>query len=120
MASVFAWQGLADIIAEALPVLPGMEELASLLEIVHLHDSGDYDVIIMDCAPTGATLQLLTIPEIGRWYLERIFPLEKKAVALSKPILRALTDIPIPDEMVFDAIEQLVKHLDRMQDLLTR
>ncbi|MBN1579055.1 MAG: ArsA family ATPase [Anaerolineae bacterium] len=119
MASVFAWQGLAEIISEELTVLPGMEELASLLEIVHLYDSGAYDVIVMDCAPTGATLQLLTIPEIGRWYLQKIFPLEKKALALGKPLLRAITDLPIPDEQVFDAIEQLITHLDRMQALLT-
>jgi arsenite-transporting ATPase len=119
LASVFAWRGLTDIIAEELTVLPGMEELASLLEIVHLYDSCNYDVIIMDCAPTGATLQLLTIPEIASWYLEKIFPLEKKVVTLSKPILRAITDMPIPDEMVFDAIEQLITYLDRMQSILT-
>ena len=64
--SVFAWRGLDGIVAEELTVLPGMEELTSLIQVVHLHDSGSYEVIIMDCAPTGATLQLLTMPEIGR------------------------------------------------------
>lgn len=119
MASVFAWQGLESIVAEELTVLPGMEDLASLIEVVHLHDSSAYDVIIIDCAPTGATLQLLTLPEIGHWYLEKIFPLEKKAIAAGRPILRALTNLPIPDDQVFDAIEQLMGHLERMQDLLT-
>lgn len=119
MASVFAWQGLESIVAEELTVLPGMEDLASLIEIVHLHDSEAYDVIIMDCAPTGATLQLLTLPEIGHWYLNKLFPLKRKAVAASRPILRALTTLPIPDDQVFDAIGQLMAHLERMQDLLT-
>lgn len=119
MASVFAWRGLETIIAEEMTILPGMDELASLIEVIHLHDLGAYDVIIMDCAPTGATLQLLTLPEIGRWYLDKLFPLKKKAFMVGKPLIRAVTDLPLPDEQIFDAIEQLIRHLDRMQDLLT-
>jgi arsenite-transporting ATPase len=72
VASIFAWRGLDRIVAEEMTVPPGLEELTSLIQVVQLHDSGDYDVIIIDCAPTAATLQLLTMPEIGRWYLERI------------------------------------------------
>ena len=119
-ASMFAWRGLDDILAEEMTVFPGMEELSSLLQVVHLYDSGSYDVIIMDCAPTGATLQLLAMPEVGRWYLAKIFPLQKKALALGTPIFRALTDMPLPDEQIFDAIEQLIGKLDRMQQLLTK
>jgi len=119
MASVFAWRGLEGIIADEMTILPGMEDLASLLQVVYLHDCGDYDVIIIDCAPTGATLQLLTLPEMGRWYLEKMLPLEKKVVALGMPLIRAITDMPIPDETVFDGIEQLLKDLRRMQRLLT-
>lgn len=118
IASVFSWQGLEGIVAEETSVLPGMEELASLLQVVYLHDTGDYDVIIIDAAPTGATLQLLTIPEIGRWYIEKVFPLEKKAVAVGSPLLRAITNMPIPDEQVFNAIKDLHTQLDRMQGLL--
>ena len=119
VASVFAWRGLEEIVAEEMTILPGMEELASLVQVVHLYDMGDYDVIIMDCAPTGATLQLLAMPEVGRWYLDKIFPLEKRAVALGTPLLRAITDMPLPDAQLFDSIEQLVRRLDRMQQLLT-
>ena len=90
MASVFAWRGLERIVAEEMTVLPGLEELTSLIQVVQLHDTGQYDVIIIDCAPTGATLQLLTMPEAGRWYLERLLPLEKRIfrpgqAALSRP-----------------------------------
>ena len=119
MAAVFAWRGLEEIIAEEMTMLPGIEELSSLVQVVHLYDTGSYDVIIMDCAPTGATLQLLTMPEIGRWYLEKIFPLEKKAIALGTPLLRAITDVPLPDGQLFDAAEQLIRRLDRMQQILT-
>jgi arsenite-transporting ATPase len=119
MATVFEWRGLNDIIAEEMTVFPGMEEIASLLQIVHLHDEGDYKVIIVDCAPTGATLQLLAMPDIARWYLEKIFPIEKKTIQLTRPVLRALIDLPIPEDELFDAVEELILELDRMKTLLT-
>ncbi|MDY7040670.1 MAG: TRC40/GET3/ArsA family transport-energizing ATPase [Chloroflexota bacterium] len=119
MTTMLSWQGLEGIIAEELTVLPGMDELASLLQIVHLNDTGDYDVIIIDCAPTGATLQLLSLPEIGRWYLTKIFPLEKKAIQISRPLIRAVIDLPIPNDELFDTIEELIGEMDRMHELLT-
>ncbi len=119
MASLLTWRGMDDLIAEETSVLPGMEELASLLQIVHLHDTGDYDVIIIDCAPTGATLQLLSFPEAARWYLQRIFPIERKAMQLSRPLLRAFIDMPLPDDEVFDVIAELIMQLDRMHTLLS-
>src|SRR5262245_8896633 len=62
--SIFAWQGMDSLVAEETAVLPGMEELASLMQITALADSGEYDVIVIDCAPTGSTLQLLSFPEM--------------------------------------------------------
>jgi arsenite-transporting ATPase len=119
LATVFAWRGLDEIVAEELTVFPGMEELASLLQLVHLHDDCDYDVAIVDCAPTGATLQLLSFPEVARWYLDKIFPIERKAVQLTRPLLRAVIDIPIPDDELFDTVAGLIVSLDRMHALLT-
>jgi arsenite-transporting ATPase len=119
VASIFAWRGLDRIVAEEMTVPPGLEELTSLIQVVQLHDSGDYDVIIIDCAPTAATLQLLTMPEIGRWYLERIVPLEKKLFALGRPLMRAVTDKPIPEKEIVHTLETLIGHLERMQHLLT-
>ena len=118
LATIFEWRGLDEIIAEELTVFPGMEELASLLQIVHLHDDCDYNVAIVDCAPTGATLQLLSFPEVARWYLDKIFPIERKAVQLTRPLLRAVIDVPIPDDELFDTIAELIMSLDRMHDLL--
>ncbi len=119
MASLLTWRGMDEIMAEETSVLPGMEELASLLQIVHLHDQGKYDVIIVDCAPTGATLQLLSFPEVARWYLERIFPIERATMKLTRPILKAVTDLPLPDDEIFDTIAELITSLDRMHRLLS-
>jgi arsenite-transporting ATPase len=118
-ASVLSVRGLDRIVAEELTVLPGIEELTSLIRVIQLHDTGDYDVIILDCAPTGATLQLLTMPEIGRWYLEKLVPAEKRLLNLGKPILRAFINGPIPEKEIHDTLETLVAQIKRMQRLLT-
>lgn len=119
LASVLAWRGMDELIAEETSVLPGMDELASLLQIVYLHDSGDYDVIIVDCAPTGETLRLLSFPEAARWYLQRIFPIERKAAQIVRPVIRPLMNMPFPEDEVFEALKDLLLQLDRMHTLLT-
>ena len=118
-ASVFAVRGLERIVAEEMTMLPGLEELSSLIRVLQLTKEGRYDVIIMDCAPTGATLQLLTMPEAGRWYLERILPFEKKLFGLVRPMLRAVTRTPLPEKEIYHALEALIVHLKEMQRLLS-
>jgi arsenite-transporting ATPase len=119
MASMLSWRGMDDLIADEASVLPGMDELASLLQVVFLHDSNEYDVIIIDCAPTGETLRLLSLPEVAKWYLSHIFPIQRQAVKLASPLLRSITDLPIPDDRVFESVKDLFQQLDRMHQLLT-
>lgn len=117
--ALFAWQGMDSLVAEETAVLPGMEELASLLQITALADSGKYDVIIIDAAPTGSTLQLLSFPDMARWYIEKIFPLHRKTVQLARPVVRRMTDMPLPGDDIFESIEELVGYLERMSQLLS-
>jgi arsenite-transporting ATPase len=119
LAGVLAWRGVNEIIAEEISVFPGMEELAGLLQIVQLHDEGGYDAIIVDCAPTGETLRFLSMPEVARWYLKRIFPVERQVARVVGPILRSVSEVPVPEDEVFEAIKNLLLQLDRMQTLLT-
>ncbi len=117
--SLLQWRGVDELIADEVSILPGMDELASLLQIVHLAESRKYDVIIVDCAPTGETLKLLSLPEVARWYLTHIFPIERMASRFASPIMRAVTDIPMPDDQVFDTIKGLIQQLNRMAELLS-
>ncbi|MGB8646564.1 MAG: ArsA family ATPase, partial [Anaerolineae bacterium] len=119
LASMLQWRGVDELIADEASVLPGMDELAGLLQIVYLAESGEYDVIIVDCAPTGETLRLLSLPEVAKWYLSHIFPLQRGAAKLAGPFLRGITDIPLPDDMVFNTIRELLLQLDRMHVLLS-
>src|SRR5690606_24576169 len=117
--ALFAWQGMDELIAEETSVLPGMEELASLMQITLLADSGDYDVIVIDAAPTGSTLQLLSFPEMARWYIEKIFPFQRKTMQAVRPVMRRVSDMPLPGDDVFDSVHELVDYLERTSRLLT-
>lgn len=117
---LFAWRGMDSLVAEETSVLPGMEELASLMQITHLAESGEYDVIVIDAAPTGSTLQLLSFPEMARWYIEKIFPFQRKSVQLARPFMKRFAgDMPLPDDSVFESVEELVDILERTSALLS-
>jgi arsenite-transporting ATPase len=118
LSAIFVWRGMSDLVAEETSVLPGMEELASLMQITALAESGLYDVIVVDCAPTGATLQLLAFPELARWYLDKISPFQKAAIKVAGPMIKRMVEVPLPDEDLFQSVEDLVMQLHRVSTLL--
>jgi arsenite-transporting ATPase len=111
-------RGVDGISAEELTVPPGMDELFSLLQIKRHHDADDYDAIVVDCAPTGETLRLLSFPDVASWWLEKVFPWERRIVAAARPLARSLLDVPLPGEAVFDDVQRLVKNLVAMNGIL--
>ncbi len=117
---LFSWRGMESLVAEETSVLPGMEELSSLMQITHLAETGDYDVIVIDAAPTGSTLQLLSFPEMARWYIEKVFPFQRRTIQLARPFMKRFGgDMPLPEDDVFDSIEELVDILERTSALLS-
>lgn len=117
LGSFFADRGVMDIAAEELTVPPGMDELFSLLQIKRHHESGEFDVVIVDCAPTGETLRLLSFPDIAHWWLEKVFGWERRIVAAAKPLAR-LIDVQLPDAEVFDDAQRLVRNLIALNEIL--
>jgi arsenite-transporting ATPase len=111
-------RGVMDIAAEELTVPPGMDELFSLLQIRRHHASGDFDVIIVDCAPTGETLRLLSFPDIARWWLDKVLPWERRVVAAARPFARSLLDVRLPTDDVFGEVQRLVRNLISMNEIL--
>jgi arsenite-transporting ATPase len=110
--------GLDRISAEELTVPPGVDELFSLLRLQEHHASGDWDVIVIDCAPTGETMRLLSFPEAARWWLEKVVPLERAIVAAAAPLARTVLDIPLPTGEVFNDIQRLSANLIAMDQIL--
>jgi len=117
--ALMQWRGLDEIMADEMAVLPGMEELANLLYIVDYACGDKYDVVIVDCAPTADTLRLLSFPEVMRWWMEKLFPIERKAAHLLRPIVKPIFGIPFPEEEVFDAVQTLFSEVLHMRQLLT-
>jgi len=118
MTRLFNWRGIEAVEAEELAIFPGMEELFSLLEVKKWDDDGTFDVVILDCAPTGSTLRLLSFPEIMDWYMQRVFHIERKAAKLIRPVASRLTTLPLPGDNIFDAVEMLYENLAKMKEIL--
>jgi arsenite-transporting ATPase len=108
-----------SIEVEELLVFPGFEELLSLIRIKELAEEGIYDVIVVDCAPTGETMSLLKFPELFKWWMEKIFPMKRKGAKLAKPIVESTIKIPMPSDDTFDEIEQLYKKLEELKCLMS-
>jgi arsenite-transporting ATPase len=116
--SVLDVAGIDPVAAEELTVIPGAEEVLALLEL-RLHAlSGEWDVIVVDCAPTAETLRLLALPEALGWYMQRVFPVERRVVKALKPVLSRAAGVPMPEDSVFDAVERLHHELDEVRELL--
>lgn len=101
-----------------LSMFPGIEELFSLLRIQQLYESNEYELIIVDCAPTGETLSLLKFPELFSWYMEKLFPIGKFAMRLLHPVSNKLFKIELPDGKAMNDIEKLYLKLYELQELL--
>jgi arsenite-transporting ATPase len=111
--------GVDPMAAEELTVLPGAEEVLALLELRRQALSGAWDVIVVDCAPTAETLRLLALPEALGWYMDRIFPLERRIVRGLRPVLSRAAGVPMPHDSVFAAVERFHEELTEVQELLT-
>jgi arsenite-transporting ATPase len=115
--SVLERAGVDALQADELTVLPGAEEVLALLELRQQAASGRYDLVVVDCAPTGETLRLLALPEALRWYVEKAFPAHKRALKAVRPLLSRVTQVP--DGGVFEAVARLHAELTEVHQLLT-
>jgi arsenite/tail-anchored protein-transporting ATPase len=117
--SLFSWGGLDEVMAEEMTVLPGMDELGNLLWIADHVDRGIYDMIVVDAAPTGETLRLLSLPEASRWWIERIAPIGRRVQRLGGPLLRRIVGVPLPSNDVYESAERLLDRLRYVHQLLS-
>lgn len=103
---------------QEMGMLPGMEELFSLLKIAEIYRNGSYDRLIVDCAPTGETLSLLKFPELLSWYMEKLFPIGKVGVKVLAPVSKAVFRVEMPNKNAMNDIEKMYLKLSELQELL--
>jgi arsenite-transporting ATPase len=111
-------QGYDEVVAEELVVMPGMEELFSLLKLLEFKRSGEYDLAVIDCAPTGSTLQFLGFSDVLDWYMTRFFNLERRIVKTVKPIAEKIIKAPLPTDEVFGSVEGIYARIIAIKELL--
>jgi arsenite-transporting ATPase len=105
--------------AEELAVIPGLDEVFALADIKAFADAGDYDLLVVDCAPTAETLRLLSLPDVLGWYMQRIFPAQRNVTRAVRPLLARMVNMPLAGDGVFDAVRAFYGRLDGVRDLLT-
>lgn len=111
-------QGMGEISAEEMAIMPGMEMISALFYVNTFEDQGLYDVVVMDTAPTGETLRLLSFPDVTNWYLEKAFPLIRKLMRIAKSTIGKITDIPIPSDEVMESVEDIKDNMSKVKTLL--
>ncbi|MCW2968613.1 MAG: ArsA family ATPase [Solirubrobacteraceae bacterium] len=111
-------RGVDRVSAEELTVPPGLDELFSLLQVKAHYESGEFDALIVDCAPTGETLRLLSFPDVARWWLERVFPQQSRIMDAARPFARAVLDLSLPDDAVLEDVGALIRNLIAMNEIL--
>ncbi|NTW55616.1 MAG: TRC40/GET3/ArsA family transport-energizing ATPase [Chlorobiaceae bacterium] len=116
-------RGLDGVQAEELAILPGMDEIFGLVRVFRHHQEGNYDVLIIDSAPTGTALRLLSVPDVAGWYMRRLYkPLEKVAMYLRplvEPIFRPLAGFSLPDKQMMDLPYEFYEKIDALGKILT-
>jgi len=120
LVELFRYQGIDAIVAEELALLPGAEEVVTLLAVEEFALSGVYDFIVVDCAPTDATLRLVTLPDIAERTLSVLLPLFETISSVAVPLARKIVSLPLPGSEVFrDADELFNRQLRALQQRLT-
>jgi len=123
ISEVLQARGLEGVQAEELAILPGMDEIFGLVRLKRHYDEGDFDVVIVDSAPTGTSLRLLSIPEVGGWYMRRLYkPLQGLSAALRpvvEPIFKPIAGFSLPNQEVMNAPYEFYEEIAALQQVLT-
>jgi arsenite/tail-anchored protein-transporting ATPase len=118
LAALLGSSGMTDVLADELAIIPGMEDVISLLYINQYYQDRTYDVIVIDCAPTGESLRFISMPSTLEWYINRVFNLERNLMKVARPLVKRLTDIPVPEDSYFACLKDLFVKLEGVDKVL--
>ncbi|WP_400202361.1 ArsA family ATPase, partial [Candidatus Methanarcanum hacksteinii] len=111
-------QGMGEISAEEMAILPGMEMISALFYVNQFNREGTYDVIVMDTAPTGETLRLMSFPDITNWYIDRAFSVLKKMIGIARMTVGKVMDMPLPSKEVMESVEDIKRNMEDVKAIL--
>jgi arsenite-transporting ATPase len=111
--------GVDPVVADELSALPGAEEVIALVVLAHQADSGAWDLVVVDCAPTAETLRLLALPEVLGWHLDRLLPAQRRMLTVLRPAASAASGVPVPGPEVVGVLLAWKELMGRVRTLLT-
>jgi arsenite-transporting ATPase len=116
--TLLAVTGVEEVLAEELAIFPGMEEVSALLYVNQYAREEAYDVLILDCAPTGESLRFVSLPPTLDWYMKKLFRLERTLLRVARPVAKKVVDVPLPSDRYFQNVQSLAEKLDGVDTLL--
>ena len=114
MSKMLRNRGIDSVMAEELALIPGMDEIVSLINIYRNAREGNFDVVIIDAAPTGETVRLLSMPDTFQWYAGRIMNLQSGTLNLARPLIKAF----LPSAEILDAVKELSERVKTLREVL--
>jgi len=111
-------QGMGEITAEEMAIIPGMEMVAALFYVLSFEEEDRYDVVVMDTPPTGETLRLLSFPDMSNWYIDKVYALMKRFIGLARVTVGKFMDFPLPDKAVMNSIEEMKNRMNKVKAVL--
>jgi arsenite-transporting ATPase len=116
--SVLRTTGISDVEAEELAILPGMEELSAMMYVNQYRREGQYQVIVLDCAPTAESMRFVSMPTTLEWYMKHVFPFQRGLLKAVRPVANRLSPVELPPDSYFANIQNLFGRLDGIAELL--
>ncbi len=111
-------QGMGEISAEEMAIMPGMEMIAALFYVNQFQENDMYDVVVMDTAPTGETLRLLSFPDVTNWYLDKGYSMIRKLMRIAKATVGKFMDMPLPSDEVMESVEEIKDTMSKVKAIL--
>lgn len=116
--SVLQATGINEVEAEELAIFPGMEEVSSLMYVNQYRRNGEYDAVVVDCAPTAESLRFVSMPSTLEWYMKNIFHLERTVLKAVRPVANRVSPVKLPSDSYFGNIKRLFERLEGIGDVL--
>ncbi len=118
VSSLLRTSGLSEVEAEEMAIFPGMEELSALLYVNQWHKERRYDVIVLDCAPTGESLRFVSMPTTMKWYMQHVFPIQRGVLKAVRPIANRVAPFELPPDSYFSSVKELFDRIEGIDELL--
>ncbi len=116
--SVLRTTGLSGVEAEEMAIFPGMEEMSAMMYVNQYRKAGDFDVIILDCAPTAESLRFISLPSTLDWYMKHVFGFQRSLLKAARPLLNRISPAELPPDSYFRNVQDLFQKIEGIDTIL--